>query len=360
MNQLDLSYNKLINDILINGRTKSDRTGTGTISVFGRQIRHQMNEGFPILTTRKIHFKSIVTELLWFLKGDTNIKYLVDNDCNIWNGDCYKHYKNKVQSNELVLSKSNFIKKIKEDTDFAEQWGDLGPIYGSQWRSWQGIKEIPTNITIHGKPTYIDNKVMIDQIADVINSIKTNPFSRRHIVSAWAPHELDNMVLPPCHLLFQFYVDEAKPTERFNFYSKNNNITYHDRMELEMNKSNVPKLRLSLKFNLRSSDVPLGLPFNISSYAILLELIAREVNMIPGELISDMGDTHIYMNQVDCLYEQLERDIKKLPEFSIDNSKWFENCDNLMEAIDNDVVKVEDFKLIGYNPGEAIKIPLSN
>ena len=196
MNKLDKDYQVLLQDILDNGVTKSDRTGTGTISVFGRQIRHKMSDGFPLLTTKKMAWKTMVTELLWFLKGDTNIKYLVDNGCNVWNGDAYKRYLNIYKGN-FELDKEEFINAIKTSPDFAKQWGDLGPIYGKQWRSWE------TDDT--DAPGYEIFKKDIDQIQNLINDLKTNPDSRRLMVSAWNVGELDRMVLPTCHYGFQVY-----------------------------------------------------------------------------------------------------------------------------------------------------------
>jgi thymidylate synthase len=197
MNNIDKQYQDLLQDILDNGVEKKDRTGTGTISVFGRQIRHKMSEGFPLLTTKKMPWKSIVTELLWFLQGDTNIKWLVDNGCNIWNGDAYKNYLLLMIGNEpeKILSMDDFIDKIKNDDKFAKKWGDLGPIYGKQWRKWA-----PESGEI--------NKGGVDQIANLINDLKSNPDSRRLMVNAWNVGELDQMVLPPCHYGFQVYTRE--------------------------------------------------------------------------------------------------------------------------------------------------------
>ena len=201
MNNLDKQYQELLQDILDNGYRKEDRTGTGTISVFGRQIRHKMSEGFPLLTTKKMAWKTMVTELLWFLRGDTNIKFLVDNNCHIWDGDAYKRYFNEIASNknmnfEVPLSKEEFINKIKTDDEFAEKWGELGPVYGKQWRSWH----LNAKVTMDGK--YHEEKG-IDQIQSLINDLKTNPDSRRLMVNAWNVGELDQMVLPPCHYGFQ-------------------------------------------------------------------------------------------------------------------------------------------------------------
>ena len=240
MNSIDKQYQELLKDILDNGIEKKDRTGTGTISVFGRQIRHKMSDGFPLLTTKKMHFKSIVTELLWFLRGDTNIKYLVDNDCHIWDGDAYKNYvkffDSLKYSNPTPLSQEEFINKIKTDDDFAKEWGELGPVYGKQWRSWKiGKRKLrwsqlseEQKLTVsketlentHPDVAFFDEERGIDQIANLIEELKTNPDSRRLMVNAWNIGELDQMVLPPCHYGFQVYTRELSLDERKEYSKK--------------------------------------------------------------------------------------------------------------------------------------------
>jgi thymidylate synthase len=325
-NNLDKQYTDLLQDILDNGVTKSDRTGTGTISVFGRQIRHKMSEGFPLLTSKKMPFKTITTELLWFLRGDTNIKYLVDNNCHIWDGDAYQRYKTTydIESREgsygleelhmlSDLTKEEFTNKIKTDDGFANKWGELGPIYGKQWRKWKRyrkVEDIEHKETLH----IID---YIDQIANSINLLKTDPDSRRNRVNAWNVGELDQMVLPPCHTDFQFYTRELSAQERLEWVKVNlpnidvngfvNNDEYSHKW-VETLSNNIPKRAISLMYNARSQDVPLGTPFNIASYGLLLEIIAKMVNMIPDELITNMGDCHIYLNQIDGVKEQIGRD----------------------------------------------------
>jgi len=307
MNTLDKQYTNLLQDILDNGVIKQDRTGTGTLSVFGRQIRHKMSEGFPLLTTKKMPFRLIATELLWFLRGDTNIKFLVDNDCHIWDGDAYKKFKNQfdwlgetnhLRPNEFfndsneILTKEEFTNKIKTDSEFAKQWGELGPIYGKQWRSWDA----------HNK--WDIDPEPIDQITNLINDLKTNPDSRRLMVNAWNVGELDSMVLPPCHYGFQVYTRELRYGEKLAYVIKhiNPNITDTELIQLE---SSIPKRAISLMWNQRSVDTFLGLPFNIASYGLLLEIIAKAVNMVPDELIGNLGDTHLYLNHVEQAKEQI-------------------------------------------------------
>ncbi len=318
MNNIEHDYLKLLHDILTNGVTKQDRTGTGTRSVFGRQIRHDMSLGFPLLTTKKMPFKTIVTELLWFLRGDTNIKFLVDNNCHIWDGDAYKNYCNWYNQQEGFIQppKHNiefFIERIKTDDEFAREWGELGPVYGKQWRNWgQGVLE-----NKHLEP--------IDQIANLINNLKTNPDSRRLMVNAWNVGELNQMVLPPCHYGFQCYVRDGK--------------------------------YLSLMWNQRSVDTPLGLPFNIASYALLLEMLARETNMIADELVGNLGDCHIYLDQQDGVREQLTRSPMALGQLVVNDEFWNPNV-SLFDQIEH--IQPTDFHVENYESHPAIKFPLSN
>jgi thymidylate synthase len=306
MNKLDLSYQSLLQDILDNGVTKQDRTGTGTISVFGRQIRHKMSDGFPLLTTKKMAWKTMVTELLWFLRGDTNIKFLVDNNCHIWTGDAYKVYDKDFDREHPPFSApypprltvKEFEEKIMIDDEFNKWYGDLGPIYGKQWRNWGGkqvsVKDGNVVTTVN------------DQISSLINDLKNNPDSRRLMVNAWNVGELDQMVLPPCHYGFQVYTRELSESERFKWYgNKIGSHMHHDHIVQEMNQENVPTRAISLSWNQRSIDTFLGLPFNIASYGLLLEIIAKAVNMVPDELIGNLGDTHLYLNHIEQAKEQI-------------------------------------------------------
>jgi len=314
MNNLDKQYQSLLQDILDNGVKKKDRTGTGTISVFGRQIRHKMSEGFPLLTTKKMAWKTMVTELLWFLKGDTNIKYLLQNDCNIWTGDAYKRYAWKTSMDvDGQLTKEEFINKIKTDDEFAKKWGDLGPIYGKQWREWKTEVAIPTTLKIDDgddiEPLYVKGTQYIDQIQNLINDLKTNPDSRRLMVNAWNPAELDQMTLPPCHYGFQMYTRELTWEEQVQWVMKNTNVEWENLYIVEeIAKPSTPTRAISLMWNQRSADTFLGLPFNIASYGLLLEIIAKEVNMVPDELIGNLGDVHLYSNHIEQAKEQIGRE----------------------------------------------------
>ena len=298
MNRLDEQYRAILGELLYNGKKKGDRTGTGTLSKFGMQIRHRMSDGFPLLTTKKMAVKTMMTELKWFLRGDTNIKYLVDNGCNIWNGDAYKSYEKYAMDNSYgvdVLSMDEFINEIKTNDEFAEINGELGPIYGKQWRNWR------------------TDTVSIDQIQDLISELKTNPDSRRLMVNAWNVDALEYMTLPPCHYGFQCYVNDGK---------------------------------LSLMWNQRSADTFLGLPFNIASYGTLLLLLCEETNLEPGELIGNLGDVHLYNNHIEQAKEQIKREPYNLPTIELSNIDIFNG--------------EWDYEIKGYEYHPTIKAPLSN
>ena len=337
MNNIDRQYKELLEYILHFGVEKQDRTGTGTKSIFGWQIRHNMKEGFPLLTTKKMAWKTMVTELLWFLRGDTNIKYLVDNDCHIWDGDAYKNYRKWNTNDEHSLTKEQFINKIKADSDFAGVYGELGPIYGKQWRDW-GSKRVSKRF--YDKPIPYSRFVSdggIDQITNLINELKTNPDSRRLMVSAWNVGELDQMVLPPCHYGFQVWTRPSTREEKIVDPGK-----YY---------------RISLMWNQRSVDTFLGLPFNIASYGLLLEIIAKEVNMVPEELIGNLGDTHLYLNHIGQAKEQIIRTPYELPKVIINDEFW--NPDNsILNQIE--YITPNDFIIENYQFHPAIKAPLSN
>jgi len=361
MNNIERQYQQLLGDILENGVEKKDRTGTGTLSVFGRQIRHKMSEGFPLLTTKKMAWKTMVTELLWFLRGDTNIKFLLDYDCHIWDGDAYKNYTNNFLGYEDVPSKEEFIKEIKTNNEFANKWGELGPIYGEQWRSWRVGKGIETTLkTEDGETLYEAGSVYIDQITNLVNELKTNPDSRRMMVSAWNVSELDQMVLPPCHYGFQVYTRELSIEEQVKAYEKMGYTKNLDPLDY------APKRAISLMWNQRSVDTFLGLPFNIASYGLLLEIIAREVNMVPDELIGNLGDVHLYSNHIEQAKEQMYRRPYDLPKVQITERDWYLhplvklNSEERMFQQKIRSYRPDCFELIGYESHSKIKAPLSN
>ena len=345
MNQLDKDYLELLKDIMTNGVEKDDRTGTGTISVFGRQIRHDMSKGFPLLTTKKMAIKTMMTELKWFLKGDTNIKYLVDNGCNIWNGDAYKRYKEDKLG--LAMGPDSFIQRIKTSPKFAEHWGELGPIYGKQWRRWSRRTTREEKIVNPGVYTE-----QIDQIQNLINDLKSNPDSRRLMVSAWNVGELDEMTLPPCHYGFQVYTRELSFEERYDIWFTNNYETgmernYDNKPDFDNEYyTPTPTRAISLMWNQRSVDTFLGLPFNISSYGTLLQLLADEVNMVAGELIGNLGDVHLYKNHIDQANEQCGRQSYNLPTIELSN----------VNLLDGEF----DYEIKDYEYHPTIKAPLSN
>ena len=348
MNKLDTQYQDLLKDILENGVVKEDRTGTGTLSVFGRQFRHNMADGFPLLTTKKMAWKVMVTELLWFLRGDTNIKYLVDNGCNIWNGDAYKAYRIKVQDHYEkggdVADMDQFLELVNEDG--MSEFGDLGPIYGKQWRNWFQYNK-------HVEPVHVD------QIAVLIDQLKTNPDSRRLMVNAWNVGDLDQMVLPPCHYGFQCYVRDLSPLEIIDQAKKDGlwKDTIPEGMTLGELQKDFKTKKLSLMWNQRSVDTFLGLPFNIASYGLLLEILAKEVGMVPDQLIGNLGDVHLYSNHIDQAKEQINRDPYELSELIINDEFWNPDASFLSQI---DHIEPDDFYIKNYQSHARIKAPLSN
>lgn len=315
MNSFDLEYHNLLKRILETGKDKDDRTNTGTLSVFGHQMRFDLSKGFPLLTTKKVSFKLVATELIWFIRGDTNIRYLLEYNNNIWNEWAFLKW---IESEEYTGPDMTdfghralrdpefndqyqkqlkiFKEKILTDDQFMKRFGDLGNVYGKQWRQF----ETKDRVT--------------DQLKDVIEQIKTNPHSRRHIVSAWNPGEIDSMALPPCHTLFQFYV--------------NNN-------------------KLSCQLYQRSADVFLGVPFNIASYSLLTHLVARECGLEVGEFIHSIGDAHIYSNHIEAVETQLSRSSFDAPKLQINTDKDIFN------------IEYEDLEIIEYTAHPAIKAPIA-
>lgn len=289
-------YLDCLTQVLTHGVKKDDRTGTGTISWFGYQMRFDLSAGFPLLTTKKVAYKSIIKELLWFISGSTNIRPLVLENVKIWNDWPYALYKKSPDYRGETMEE--FIAKIAESEEFAARYGDLGPVYGKQWRAWPGP----------------DGKE-VDQLANVIAEIKTNPSSRRLIVSAWNPPLIHEMALPPCHALYQFYVSGDT---------------------------------LSLSLYQRSADLFLGVPFNIASYSLLLMMVARVTGLKPGTFIHTLGDAHVYLNHLDQVHEQLTRTPRPLPTMTIREG---------IQSIDD--FRFEDFTLENYDPYPAIKAPVA-
>jgi thymidylate synthase len=364
INTLDEEYKLILRHLLGHGVTKQTRNGE-VLSAFGMVLRHNMQDGFPLLTTKKMAWKSIVTELLWFLRGDTNIKYLVDNGCHIWDGDAYKNYVKHCESEQLTDydDMDTFIKSIKDYKLYAEKWGELGPIYGKQWRDWTSLQ--------YDNPAGFRSS-QIDQIANLISELKTNPDSRRLMVNAWNVGELDQMVLPPCHYGFQVYTRELDLEERRKFvtpemYNQVYNGGYSNVLShSEIDQWNVPKRAISLMWNQRSVDTFLGLPFNIASYGLLLEIIAKEVNMVPDDLIGNLGDIHLYTNHIEQAKEQCSREGFELPSVTITERNWYMHEKvkehlgekTFIEKIES--YRPEDFTLNNYQSHPSIKAPLSN
>lgn len=291
-----LQYHNLLRHVLDNGVKKEDRTGTGTISVFGYQMRFNLQEGFPLVTTKKVHLKSVIHELLWFLQGETNIEYLCKNGVRIWDDWPFATYKKSEDFKGEDIRE--FAQKVASNPEFAKKWGNLGPVYGYQWRSWPA-----------------PNGGHVDQIAQVIEQLKNNPDSRRIIVSAWNPGQISDMALPPCHAFFQFYVADGK---------------------------------LSCQLYQRSADIFLGVPFNIASYALLVMMIAQVTSLQLGDFVHTLGDAHIYLNHMEQVNEQLSRDLRPLPQMKINP--------NVASLLD---FKYEDFELQGYDPHPVLKAPVA-
>lgn len=317
MSKNEQGYLDLAQDILDNGAVKGDRTGTGTRSVFGRQVRFDMSEGFPLLTTKRVPFGLIKSELLWFLRGDTNIKFLLEHKNHIWDEWAFKNWVESADydgpdmtdfgrrslvdeafKTQYDEQHAIFVDRILNDDEFAQKYGELGDVYGAQWRHWRRVQG-----------------GFIDQIKDVIEQIKENPNSRRLIVTAWNPEDVPTQALPPCHTLFQFYVADGK---------------------------------LSLQLYQRSADVFLGVPFNIASYSLLLHMVAAQTGLEPGEFVHTFGDTHIYSNHIEQVTEQLQRDMRTLPTITLNP-----------EVKDIAEYTMADIKINDYDPHSSIKAPVA-
>lgn len=375
-NHVDSEYFRLLNLILNNGKRKKNRTGIDTIGIFGAQAKFQVDlDAFPILTTKKVWFKGILHELLWFIKGDTNIKYLVDNDVHIWDEWAWTRYKKLHYNNDSIdddkwmrhngdgsvglFTLEDFVDKIKSDNEFAEKWGELGEgTYGGMWRDFPHFKK-----TYDAKMCGVGDEYErdgVDQLQKVIDKLKTNPDDRRMIVSAWHPYWVDHCALPPCHCLFHFNTEELTLDERELMYTKKHHDGYECNYpigyidgdaELQsslLDKDNIPKRKLNLLLYQRSCDAGLGVPYNITSYCLLLAMVSQCVNMIPGIFTHTYGDLHIYDNHIDPLKEQLTRTPKKLPKL------WLNP-----DVKDIFSFKYDDIKLIDYQSHSSIKMDIA-
>jgi thymidylate synthase len=382
MNKVDTEYFRIVNDILTNGRLKKNRTGVDTIGIFGAQAKYNVDlNAFPLLTTKKVHWPAIVHELLWFISGDTNIKYLVDNNVRIWNEWAYKKYKDtcisKIPDNELeslsVLSGMSlsdvdhlpmdmFIERIKNDVEFATKWGELGEgTYGGMWRDFPFFtivdktdpSTMPKFKSLGTKGMYCGDEPLtflgrIDQITKVLEKLKNNPDDRRMIVSAWHPHWVDHCALPPCHCLFHFHTEELTLEERVDILQKQVgpvNLPKSDVWIIQkLNEDNIPTRRLNCLLYQRSNDFFLGVPFNIASYSLLTAMIAHVTNMVPGTFTHSHGDAHVYVNHLDQIKLQMSREPKSLP------SLWLNpDVKSLFDF------KFDDIKLLNYDPHPTIK-----
>jgi thymidylate synthase len=398
MNKLDKQYQELLQSILDYGVEKKDRTGTGTKSIFGYTIRHNMQDGFPVITTKKMAWKTMVTELLWFLRGDSDIRFLWENNCTIWDGDWYKKYKTTCS---VPYTLEEVKQKIKNGNhSFHDSMFDMGPIYGKQWRRWENFFYDNPDPDSDGFSHY-----EVDQITNLINDLKTNPDSRRLMVNDWNVGELDQMVLPPCHYGFEVYTRELSISELNILYNKRRGVgevdTKYTLGTIVAKDPNIPTRAISLMWNQRSVDTFLGLPFNIASYALLLEIISKEVNMIPDELIGNLGDTHLYSNHIEQAKEQIGRELTweeqvqwvmkntdvemenlyiteevykestpkrtrqpfPLPKLRINTEFWKTESGECGIGLLNTNLKgfeISDFQIENYQSHPAIKAPLSN
>ena len=371
MNKVDTEYFRIVNDILTNGRLKKNRTGVDTIGIFGDQAKYNVDlNAFPLLTTKKVHWPAIVHELLWFISGSTNIKYLVDNNVRIWNEWAYKKYSDWWENRakfytspenmereipalqENKLTQEEFVEKIKFDESFANRWGELGEgTYGGMWRSFPFYTmddEFVGSSTVTGQGSESWVFGQVDQLQKVIDKLKTNPDDRRMIVSAWHPYWVDHCALPPCHCLFHFHTEELTLEERIDILQKQVGPVNLPKFEMwiiqKLNEENIPHRRLNCLLYQRSNDFFLGVPFNIASYSLLTAMIAHVTNMVTGTFTHSHGDVHIYVNHLDQIKLQMNREPKALP------SLWLNpDVKSLFDF------KFDDIKLLNYDPHPAIK-----
>lgn len=397
MNKLDEQYLNILTDILNHGHKKTSRTGVDTLSLFRREIRHNMSEGFPLLTTKKVAFKLAIQELMWFLSGSTNLQSLVSKGNYIWVGDAYKRYNTawKIESDNSStrhgksllwdlhmlkdMTREEFIEEIKTNNKFAKMWGELGPIYGHQWRNWGGdgtLTKIDVGpITNHNKAMKAINYTQdddlekaaelgaiitettrkgVDQIEALLDKLKNDPDSRRMLVNAWNVSQLEHMTLPPCHYAFEVYTRELTDQERKDIFASSvkfpdmiiDQFSTDEELMAFFDNRFIPKREISLAWTQRSADFPLGVPFNLVCYGALLLMLADECNMVPGELVGTFTDCHIYENQLEGVEEQIERTPYKLPKVSVEDGIYSSPEDFYFET--------------PYKHHPHIKFPLSN
>lgn len=375
---IEQQYLILLRDVIENGIHKGDRTGTGTRSLFGRQLRHRMSDGFPLLTTKHVSLRNVATELIWFLQGRTDLRWLLVRNCHIWVGDAYQRYcayagsleepdydvhvDDPRESRIRLMTRQEFIDEILRNDWFSGKFGDLGLVYGKQWRSWQVELEHADGVSYYKYPP-------IDQIQNLIRDLKENPDSRRMMVNAWAVHDLPNMILPPCHYGFQLWTRELTLGERLRYWVKHNKpnrdlfeeVTAMEDCEAAKYLSHVPLRTISLMWNQRSVDLPLGLPYNIASYALLLEIIAKEVGMVPDELICSLGDCHVYQDQVEHALTQITREPYKAPTVLIEERYEYSGSKRELTFSEKiDQLEPDWFTTINYEHHPRINYPLSN
>lgn len=369
LNPVDQAYHTVLQQLVDKAQDtqhhRTDRTGTGTVSIFGLQMRFNLAKQFPLLTTKRVAFKAVATELNWFLRGDTNIKYLLENNVHIWTDWRYKEYKDcNAEDPHGLMSQEEFEQKIITDNNFAEIYGDIGKGYGHQWRNF-GEDDTPQ--VYYDEPAKVgkwrSRIAGFDQIAWVINEIKTNPMSRRLIISGWNPHELNQVDLPPCHTLFQFFVETLTEAERRDLWEKKRRRTFGsfydpttwksyagwvEYFDSVMLADGIPAHKLSCQLYQRSADIFLGVPFNIASYALLTHIIATECGMSVGDFVWSGGDVHLYLNHIEQAQLQLSRDsVDCIPQLTIQQPKAF------------DTYHADDFLVHSYYPHAAIKAPVA-
>jgi len=384
---IEQQYIQLMKEILETGSEKADRTGTGTLSVFGRQLRHKMSEGFPLLTTKKVPLRIVATELVWMLQGRTDLRWLLARNCHIWTGDAYKRYATYANSLEepdwdvhvddpnenrtRIMTREEFENEVLMNDAFSEKWGDLGPIYGKQWREW-GAKNADGYIKALGygfenqhtsdlRRAFNAGHRKVDQLSNLASDLDSDPDSRRLMVTAWNPADLPDMTLPPCHYGYQAYTRELSLEERGAYYEKVYKGLARKKAHEDFDRLGIPKRAISLMFNMRSTDIFLGGPFDIASYGLLLHILAKQTNMMPDELVCNLGDAHLYLNHIDQAKEQISRSPYELPKLEfLDEFHYLFDDLNCTFGEKLDKLRPEMFKVVNYQHHPTIKAPLSN